>query len=157
MILAILVTAITTFFFSEAVGFGIHRLAHSPISGRMFRHHMKHHGRDYPPARFMSEKYLSNLRESFIWFFAPAFILMNTMAWVFLVWPVALTFSFVTIGVSFFNDIVHDSFHVKDHWMTRFRWHGRLRTAHRVHHKNLKKNLGMWLFLYDRILGTYST
>jgi sterol desaturase/sphingolipid hydroxylase (fatty acid hydroxylase superfamily) len=155
MILAIVVTAILTYLFSEAVGFAIHWVAHRPWSGRMFRHHMVHHAKDYPPNRFMTDKYLVGLKESFIWYFAPAFVLMNLTAWLLLAWPLALTFSLITIGVSVFNDLVHDSFHVENHWMTQFRWHSRTRELHRIHHVNVKKNLGMYLTIYDRIFGSF--
>lgn len=155
MIISILVTAIVSFFFSEAVGFAIHRLAHWSGSGKLFQDHLNHHAVAYPPSKYLSAKYLGDLRTSFIPYFIPVFVAFNLLAFAIMSWPMALTFLVVSSAVSLASNMLHDSYHVKDHWLTRFSWHRHLREVHRVHHVNVKKNLGIYFYFYDRLFGSF--
>lgn len=155
MVTAIIVTAILTFFYSEAVGFFIHRLAHWPGSGKLFDNHLEHHSVAYPPGKFLSEEYLGDILTSFVPYFIPAFVITNGLAFLLLSWPLGLTVFLTTTLVSFANNIFHDSFHVKEHWLAKFRWHKKLRSIHFVHHRNVKKNLGIYWYGIDRIFGSF--
>jgi sterol desaturase/sphingolipid hydroxylase (fatty acid hydroxylase superfamily) len=53
------------------------------------------------------------------------------------------------------NDAVHESFHVRGHWLRRFGWAARLTELHKVHHRDVRKNLGIFWLLPDRLFGTY--
>lgn len=155
MILALLATAVATFFLVEVVGFSVHRLAHHPRSGKLFRDHLRHHAHAYPPSRYQTEKYLGDLKTSFLPVFVPIFVVFNLLAAAVLPWPCYLVFFVGTSVFSLANNMLHDSFHITGHWLRRFAWHKRLTDVHLVHHENVKKNLGIYWYGFDRILGSY--
>lgn len=155
MILGIVTTAILTFFLVEAVGFGVHRLAHSPKSGKLFRDHLHHHAHAYPPSRYQTEKYLGDLKTSFLPYFVPIFVFVNLVAAAFLSWPLYVTFFVVSSFFSLANNYLHDSFHISGHWLRRFGWYHRMKSIHLVHHQNVKKNLGIYWYGFDRLFGSY--
>jgi len=155
MILAIALTAICTFLFVEVVGFSVHRFAHSPKSGKLFRDHLHHHAHAYPPSRYQTEKYLGDLKTSFLPVFVPVFVLFNLAAAAMLPWPCYLAFFVVSSVFSLANNYLHDSFHISNHWLRRFGWYGRMASIHRVHHENVKKNLGIYWYGLDRLFGSY--
>ena len=155
MLLAILTTVITTFFLVETVGFSVHRLAHWPRAGKIFRDHLHHHAHAYPPGRYQSERYLGDLKTSFLPVFVPIFVVWNILAAALLPWPCFVAFFATSSVLSLFNNYMHDSFHVTTHWLRRYRWYDRLSATHRVHHENVKKNLGIYWYVFDRIFGTY--
>lgn len=155
ILLGILLTAVATFLISETVGYLVHRLAHWPKSGRLYKDHLFHHFQAYPPGQYMTEKYLGDLKTSFLPYFVPPFILLNVGAAALLPWPMFLTFLVVSSTVSLVNNYLHDSFHVKGHWLKRFGWHRSLSDVHWVHHHNVKRNLGIYWYGVDRMLGTF--
>jgi hypothetical protein len=155
MILALLATAVLTFFFSEAVGYSIHRLAHWPKSGKIFRNHLHHHSHAYPPSRYQSEKYLGDLKTSFIPIFIPVFLLVNLLAIRILPLACYPVFLLVSSAVAVANNYFHDSFHVSGHWLSRFKFYGRLKSTHLIHHENVKKNLGIYWYGYDKVIGSF--
>ena len=155
MILAILLTAALTFLLGEGVAFAVHRIAHSPKSGKLFRDHLRHHAHAYPPSRYQTEKYLGDLRTSFLPVFIPIFFLFNLTAAALLPWQLFIVFFWVSSAVALTNNILHDSFHVTNHWLTRFGWHKRLTGIHQVHHENVKANLGVYWYGFDRLTGSF--
>lgn len=155
MLLNVLIAIVASFFFAEAVGFFIHKLAHWPGSGKLFRNHLHHHAVIYPPENYTTKKYVANVRTSFLPVFVPLFIVCNAVAWTFFSWPIALIFFLMSSGVSLVSNYMHDSFHVENHWLDRFRWHRLLRELHHVHHKHTRKNLGIYMFLYDRLFRSF--
>jgi hypothetical protein len=155
MYLAIAITAILSFLLVEVVGFSVHRLAHSPKSGKLFRDHLHHHAHAYPPSRYQTEKYLGDLKTSFLPYFVPIFVVVNLVAAGLLSWPLYLTFFVVTSAFSLANNYLHDSFHISSHWLRKFSWHKHLTATHQVHHQNVKKNLGIYWYGFDRLLGSY--
>lgn len=146
-----------TFLFSEFIGYVIHRLAHWPKSGPLYRKHLIHHFQAYPPHQMISEKYVGDLSTSFIPYFTPIFLLMIVGAYVFLPWTLFLPAWITMATVSLVNNHLHDSFHVKGHWLKRFAWHRRLSKIHFVHHHNVKRNLGIYWYGFDRLTGNFRT
>lgn len=51
---------------------------------------------------------------------------------------------------------LHNSFHVKDHWLERFQWFHELRALHYIHHLgNTNHNYALMNFGIDKILHLY--
>lgn len=155
MMLGILLTIAVTFLVSETIGYLVHRLAHWPKSGKLYQDHLHHHFQAYPPGQYMTEKYLGDLKTSFLPYFIPPFILLNVGAAALLPWPLFLVFLITSSTVSLVNNYLHDSFHVKGHWLKKFGWHRGLSDVHWVHHHNVKRNLGIYWYGVDRMLGTF--
>jgi sterol desaturase/sphingolipid hydroxylase (fatty acid hydroxylase superfamily) len=155
MITALLATAALSFLLTEVVAYSVHRLAHWPKSGKLFRDHMYHHAHTYPPSRYQTERYLGDLKTSFLPVFIPLFTLVNVLGFIFLPWPCYTVFFVVTSVGSLANSYLHDSFHVSIHWLRRFRWYGRMTKFHRVHHENVKMNLGIYWYGLDRLLKSF--
>lgn len=143
-LLAVLATVVIAFFLSEWVGFSVHRLAHWPGSGWLFRNHLRHHAEAYPPSRYQTERYLGDLKTSFLRIFVPLFVGLNVLAWIVLPWHLATIFFVTSSATALANSYLHDSYHMNDHWLRRFGWHRRLVDTHYVHHLNVKKNLGIY-------------
>ena len=121
---------------------------------------MTHHLKLYPPWDYESDTYRDPGKDSTVFPFlilgAPL-VLLPVVAGIFgiiSVWiSVALVFEILLIG--FLNDFIHDSFHVKGHWVRRY-WPGyeRLNRLHFAHHVDMQKNFGIFIFAWDAIFGT---
>ena len=133
-----------------------HRLAHWPGSGKLFRSHMYHHSKAYPPSRYESVSYVENVAGSFVWPFVALFFAVATI--MFLILPVWVFVGyFVAAAIaSLASDYIHDSFHIVDHPLRRMPFYSRLTALHRIHHSNVKKNLGIYTFWVDRAVGSFS-
>lgn len=154
MILALVATALLTFLLVESVAYGVHKVAHSPKSGALFRNHLHHHSQAYPPSRFQAESYLGDLKTSFLPVFIPLFFVVNVLAAAVLSWPCFLVFFVVSSAGSLVNNYLHDSYHISTHWLRRFGWYHRLAGMHRIHHENVKKNLSIYWYGFDRLVGS---
>lgn len=62
------------------------------------------------------------------------------------------------IIVGLIHDVVHDSFHVKKHFLSRvIPTYEIMRRYHFIHHVNMKKNFGIYSFVWDRIFQTFKS
>lgn len=146
-------TCVVALLGSELIGYLYHRLAHAPGTA-LYRAHMAHHLDAYPHTDFMSvERYRSTGTSSFVLWFVPIFIVFVGLE--FLLLPLWLFwFALAATSVSaLLNVYVHDAVHV--HGMSLdsgwFKW---ARLRHYVHHRNMRKNFCIWMFLWDRVFGT---
>lgn len=143
-------------------GYAIHWVMHRPWSGPLYRSHMDHHQVRYPPNDLYSVgKYRSSGSASGWLTFTPLVMLagigilallnlgLHVERWVQLV-VVALV-----ALVGWAHGYVHDAFHVSDHWLGRFASFQRLRLLHEPHHFNMRKNLGILWFGWDRLFRTF--
>lgn len=153
--IAVVLTVLVTFLVSEAVGYAIHRMAHWPGSGPLYRKHLIHHFQAYPPHQLLSENYVGDLSTSFIPWFVPIFLVLVVGAYILLPWQLFLPAWATMATVALVNNHLHDSFHVTGHWLKRFRWHRNLSEVHFVHHHNVKRNLGIYWYGIDRLVGSF--
>lgn len=153
MAAAIIGTALVTFLFAELIGYLVHRLAHSRKGGKLYESHMVHHSKIYPPSSFQSDKYIHEGITLVSWF-APVFALIILLQLVVLPWTLFITSAVVTVSVSIANWLLHDMFHLNRCWLDRFGWFSRTRRMHYLHHKNMKKNFGIYWFGWDRFFRT---
>lgn len=143
------------------LGYVVHWAIHKPWSGRFYEAHTTHHVRLYPPGKLISEKYRDAGQHNTAYTFIIAFIPILAI-------PVALYFfsviSLTTLIVSIsmmiivglLNDLIHDSFHVKNHWVGQIvpNYH-HMRRLHFAHHVNVQQNFGIYGFFWDQLFRTY--
>jgi hypothetical protein len=155
MIVAILLTIAATWVFSEAVGYLIHWSAHNVNNTLLQRTHMTHHLTHYPPGKYISDVYISAGKDSFVFWFAPVVVLLMLTALWLLPWVLGIVACGTMLTVSFVNDYMHTQFHLTNTPFRHWRWFKRLRAIHFIHHRDMYKNLAIYLPTIDKLAGTY--
>lgn len=138
---------------SELIGYLYHRLAHEPGTA-LYHAHMRHHLEAYPHTDFMSvERYRDTGTSSFTIWFIPVFLLFVSVQFLLLPMPLFWFALATTCFSAAMNIYVHDAVHVSSMSMDSgwFKW---ARLRHFVHHRNMKRNFGIWMFLFDRLFRT---
>lgn len=139
----------------------IHWTMHQPWSGPFYRSHMQHHLVHYPVGHFFSlDRYRSSGWSSGWLTFTPVMLAVGAGVYILLgTLHIDAGFRCALIGflgiVGWMHGYVHDAFHVRLHWLGRFRWFRRLRVLHGPHHVDMNKNLGILWFTWDRIFRTF--
>lgn len=148
-----MIVAFLTFILSEAIGYGIHWAAHKSWSGPLFRAHLVHHTM-YAPRVFEHDVYESRFRSSFAIWLAPVFVVLLCLGFAVLPWHLAVV-SFLTLACNaVVTDIIHQAFHVKNHWLRGVPVVRRSLLLHMLHHRHTQNNLGITFYLWDRVFGT---
>jgi sterol desaturase/sphingolipid hydroxylase (fatty acid hydroxylase superfamily) len=146
---------------STLFGHFAHWVIHRPWTGPVFRGHMRHHLSLYPPSRFDSPVYLkAKWYESGGFLFLPFFVsVFSLVGWALLAlgagWGAVIAAVLTGAAYGLLSDYIHDSFHIRGHFLSRFARWKKWRDAHRVHHVNMSLNYGIFLFTWDRAFGTY--
>ncbi len=152
---ALVAYAVTAF-----LGYVVHWAMHQRWSGPLRKAHMVHHLVLYPPKDLVSDSYRSAGSSSSVWSFVAALIplmcvpiilaLLSVVSWA----SAALAF-FAMAFVGIASDVVHDSFHVKDHILSKLiPRYDVMRALHFQHHRNMKRNFGIFSFICDRLFRT---
>lgn len=152
--MAVMFVILVTILLGELIAYVIHRLSHWPGAGRLYQNHLVHHVKLYPSHRFTSDTYQSDLKASLIVWFTPICVLFALIAFFFLSLMLWFVFVGTVITVAFLNNYMHDSYHIRKHWLYRFSWHRKLRYMHMIHHKRVQNNFGIYSFGIDRMLKT---
>lgn len=162
--LAILLTALITFFVSSLFGYVLHRVLHQNWAGHLYQKHMVHHKKLYPSTDFASDKYRSAGKDNTVivfWIISSPLIIAPIIMWLVGCMPLLMAFTVLIVEgiVAFINNYLHDSFHIKDHWLYRvplfsniFRYWVYL---HRLHHIKMNTNFGIFSFIFDRLFKTF--
>ena len=162
--IAILFTAFVAFFVSSLFAYVVHRSLHQPWTGHLNKKHMTHHLILYPPTDYLSEKYRqAGADNTFVTFAIAAIPLVAVpiILGILGILPLSLVITtLIVMGLmGFLHDQLHDAFHIKNHWLTRipvvrniFAYWNRL---HYLHHIDMQKNFGIFLFHWDHIFRTY--
>lgn len=154
------IVTIVSFIVSNFLGYWIHWAIHQKWSGPFYRAHMQHHLELYPVGNLTSTNYRDAHwynRGPFL--FTPPFIalMMFTvgLAHIFSapMW-IVVEIAFMIVLFGYINDWVHDSFHLKNHVLSRYRYYRIARRAHLMHHVRMNKNYGIISFEWDKIFGT---
>lgn len=159
--LSALLTALVTYLITSLLGYVVHWAIHQRWVGRAYEAHRAHHIDLYPPGRLISEKYLSAGKQSTVYTFLLAFspllilpVVMYFVGWFSLGMTVAAIAAMAAVGL--LNDLIHDSFHVRNHWLSRvIPGYSRMRELHFVHHVNMKRNFGIYSFIWDKVFKTF--
>jgi sterol desaturase/sphingolipid hydroxylase (fatty acid hydroxylase superfamily) len=155
-----LIIAAAAVVIASFVGYWLHRAMHQPWAGPFYRGHMQHHLEIYPTTRLTSDSY-----EQKEWYnsgpvlFTPGALALLVVAgvatWLFGVslWHF-LVFGGVLVGFGLLNDYVHDSFHLRVHWLQALPYYRKLRRWHFQHHFDMTKNFGIVAFQWDDAFKT---
>lgn len=157
-----------------------HLMAHRkwtvwPLSA-MHADHMEHHWRLYPPTpdRYLSDTALHctagrDKRPAWV---PSSFPDIEHELPLYLMCAISLLLGGrVVMGVAWVNILtgfvficfagqamlfVHESVHIRHHYLCKYEWFEDLRAVHLQHHKgSAKTNYGMYSMLFDYVLGTY--
>ena len=152
---------VLAFFVLTFFGYIMHWALHQQWMGRFNKSHMTHHMTLYPPEKFSSEKYMHAGKDSTIIFFliAGAPLLLAPLALFFLGY-LSLFSSLILMaelgGLGLLNNYLHDSFHITEHFLSRFETFRKLVDLHYVHHVDMNKNFGIFTFMWDKLFKTFS-
>ena len=139
-------------------------MLHRKWSGFLYRKHIRHHFSLYPPHDFISDVYRSAGKDNtFIVFLILAIplillpIILAIAGIISIACMIAALIVFAIIGGM--HDYLHDSFHIRNHWLYRVpiikNYFAKLVDLHYLHHKKVFYNLGIFSFFWDRVFGTF--
>lgn len=156
-----LVVFIFTFAFLTWLGYAIHWAFHQKWSGIFYRKHFNHHFLQYPPTDLLSDTYRSPGKDNSVFLFAicfAPFVLTALLLTIFQVIPLGIGIMvFIEMAIiGFANDSLHDAFHIRKTFWSKFWFFKRLRRLHFLHHLDTQKNFGIFSFTWDRIFGSYN-
>jgi sterol desaturase/sphingolipid hydroxylase (fatty acid hydroxylase superfamily) len=158
---SIIATVLVMFLGITLFGYGMHYCLHQPFMGRFYRAHQTHHNILYPASDFYSYLYRSPGKDNTVFFFVAAgtpLIVLPVILFAFHIigLPILIT-AMIGLGVfGILHDLLHDAFHIKHHWLRKFRWFEELTDLHYTHHLgNMQSNLGIFWFGWDRLFGTF--
>ena len=144
------------YFVVQGAGYLVHRLAHWPGGGALYRAHRVHHEELYKPTEFLSDVYRSPpQQDSSVLGFLPYLVVLCALPFLFLPPLTAGLAAMLATLIACANSTLHDRLHVRGGWLERFGWFHRLRALHLQHHVDTSTNFGIFCFLWDRIMHTY--
>jgi len=154
------------------VGLGMwltHWAGHRQIVPGWFEFHtIGHHVKSYPPARFLTERYVSLTgmqkgRQNTRWMidlnvkmYAPWIPLTAAIHWAVTGGSLADALLALVVGAVLIveNEIIHEQVHVRGSSFERFRWFQVMRGLHYLHHKEgMHHNYSMCDFTFDLLSG----
>ena len=155
----LIIKIIFSFFFAEFLGYMWHRnVNHMGLLGSNIRFtHWKHHHIDYPPGDMITNKYKNpKLFDSEMWTFGFGAIISVILFFKYIKFTkkekIILIIFFLLIGIT--NSVIHDSYHVHNHHLNKYKWYRSKKNAHDIHHR-LNCNYGIITYTFDRLFGTY--
>lgn len=160
----IILTALIAFFISSLFGYVVHRSLHSEWTGSLHKKHMTHHEVLYPPSDYLSDKYRDAGSDNTVYIFGAAAIplvatpiILGVMGILSL--PLVITALVVMGLMGFLHSYLHDSFHIRNHFLTRIPWisviFSKWVKLHYLHHVDMQKNYGIFLFHWDHVFRTF--
>jgi sterol desaturase/sphingolipid hydroxylase (fatty acid hydroxylase superfamily) len=162
--LAIFLTILITFFVCSLFGYVVHRSLHQKWTGSLNQSHMTHHLKLYPPTDYFSDVYRDAGKDDTFKTFAVAAVPVVATPIVLgvtgvLSLPLVITALIVMGLMGFLHSYIHDSFHIRNHFLTRVpvvkdlfqRWNA----LHYLHHVDMQTNFGIFAFHWDHVFGTF--
>lgn len=149
-----------TFFSTTFFGYWMHWMLHQDFFGKFHQSHMTHHLKLYPPNDFFSEEYRDAGKDSTFWFFLVAGAPLVFLPIVLFIFGYIGLFTGLfllaeTIALGLLNNYLHDSFHLKNHWLNFFSFFKKFVALHQHHHEDMGTNYGIFFFLWDKLFGTF--
>lgn len=159
--LTVLFAIIAVFLIVSLFGYIVHWSLHQTWTGSFNQSHMAHHMRLYPPCDYMSEdEYREAGKDDTFYVFAMA--ALPLLATPIILWILGVISLPLMVGIlvemgfiGWLHDYIHEAFHVTKHWLNRFKIVRQWNYIHYVHHVDMSKNLGIYSFWVDRLLGTF--
>lgn len=163
--MAILITLILTFIFSfgliTILGYVAHWIMHQPWAGRLYIAHRTHHEILYPTSDFYSDKYreagIDDSGKMFVLLFSPFIFAILLLGWYgIIISPLVAVVVVIEMGIiGYAHDYLHEKMHLKKTAWQRFSWFRKCIDIHYLHHVDVSKNLGIFNFWVDRVMGTF--
>lgn len=155
--LTLAVALVVGYFVIQSAGYVVHKALHQPQLGKIHGTHEIHHKEIYPPEDYLFAGKYKEVPAAAqpVWYYLPPAILM--VAGFFYVLPayIAVSLTAELALVAWMNDWLHQKLHIKGHWLERFSWFHHLRALHWHHHVDDSKNIGIFSWFTDKLLGTY--
>jgi sterol desaturase/sphingolipid hydroxylase (fatty acid hydroxylase superfamily) len=145
---------------SSFAGYLAHRALHKKWAGPFFKGHMEHHFVQYPSDKLISDTYLKPkwYHDGLVLFAPVAAAVLGTGGVLGYLLGLSidgyLTFAVFTVAFGLLNDYVHNSFHVRKHWLHSFPGYSTIRELHFQHHVDMTKNFGIVTLIWDRVFKT---
>lgn len=150
---------VITYLVVTLFGYLGHRFIHTKQAKKFNRSHMTHHVKLYPPTDYFSDRYRSAEKDdtfrTFLLLSGPLLLVPVVCCYFHLLTVfqgILVTSAAVLFGLA--HDYLHDSFHIRGHWLNNFVWFRAMNARHYQHHVDMKTNYGIFFFLWDRIFGT---
>ena len=156
-------------YFSIVVGFVVYVEFMGYITHRFFIHdgifsdklratHYCHHEIKYPYYNFESEKYRLS-HDSLPWVLTIIFggwfpLIILCYFNVINVYLAILLFITSSLHI-YVLSYIHDSYHIKDHWLNKYEWYKYNKHCHYIHHLD-DMNYGITNYVFDKLFGTFS-
>jgi len=161
---AIIITALIAFFVSSLFGYVVHWSLHQRWTGTLNRKHMTHHITLYPPSDYLSDVYREAGKDNTVYIFgafAIPLVLTPIVLGLLGILPLSLVLTaLIVMGLmGFLHSYLHDSFHIREHFLYRLPIikgiFGYWSYLHYLHHVDMQKNFGIFLFHWDHVFRTY--
>lgn len=161
---AVLFTIIISYMVTSIFGYIVHWGLHQTWSGYFNRAHMIHHLKMYPPNDYLSDTYRSAGKDSTPKFFVLAALPIILAPLVFgilgiLSWHLVIIIIIVEGLQGFLHDYLHDSFHIRNHFLTKIpiinKFFNKWAKLHYLHHVDMGTNFGIFTFHWDKIFQTF--
>ena len=149
------------FLVSSFFGYLVHKILHISKLKVLYKAHMEHHLIHYPPNDLTSEKYRkAKFFNSGTFLFTPPLLSILTIANLILYYLdfdaiKVLVFSISMIMYAILTDLIHDSFHLNNCFLKKSKFYMKMREKHFIHHRNMKKNLGIISSEFDYIFKSH--
>jgi sterol desaturase/sphingolipid hydroxylase (fatty acid hydroxylase superfamily) len=142
------------------LGWVVHWTMHQKWAGRFNKAHMTHHVKMYPAKDLTSGKYRKAGSDDGVFVFVPIIALgvalLDTGLYFLGVSLTALLISgALSVAIGAAHDWIHEAFHTESPWLSKLEWFRNLRALHFHHHRKMKFNLGILVYVWDRLLRTY--
>lgn len=153
------VSILASFIVVELIGYLWHRFAaHLGYAGDTLRvTHQCHHETVYPHSDLESEEYRT-AHDNWPWL-VPMIVVVLIVYLLYKKYEIVdketmilfVIVAFIYVNITFF---FHNSYHVKNHWLTRYKWYVSMKKTHFIHHYD-NCNYGIVFSFMDRLFGTY--
>jgi sterol desaturase/sphingolipid hydroxylase (fatty acid hydroxylase superfamily) len=156
----IVISIVFLFLFLEFIAYMWHRfINHLGFLGDKIRvTHYCHHEEMYPHDNMISDKYKTS-HDTWPWFiplfifgYLPLYLIYkkyNINKYLISMFILQLTLHVYIISY------IHDSYHIKNHWLNKYKWYRTNKKYHYIHHLD-NKNYGITTYIFDYLFGTFS-
>lgn len=151
------VSLVIGYFVVQATGYAVHKALHHPALGKVHETHDVHHKVMYPPDDYLNTGEYREVPAGAqpYKYYAPAALALVVTVFLTLPLYVAVALSAELAFLAWANDWLHKKLHIKGYWLERYTWFNHLRDLHWHHHVDDSKNLGIFSWFTDKIMGTY--
>jgi sterol desaturase/sphingolipid hydroxylase (fatty acid hydroxylase superfamily) len=148
--------AVSTYYLAALVQMVLHMtLGHKRQGGPFFRAHLGNHHAIYNRI-FTSKSYIDEDESLTVYYLSPI-VICSALGF----WLLPMAFALTVLGSFFFSFAahvyVHVQYHLEDSVLERFKWFRQRKYLHQLHHEQPNRNFGVMEFIWDRVLGTYTS